>query len=180
MNQTNTTEPDIILANTVTGFSNFIKEIRPDLLKHAVIKDRFLREAKVAASLSHPSILPIYSITATENTIFYTMPYIEGETLRQILRSPEKTNISFLMRIFLHICSATAYAHSKGVLHRDIKPENVIVGKFGEVFVLDWGLADFLGDKIVHTAPDLTSPGKIVGTLLYMAPELALGVIRLC
>ena len=130
------------------------------------------------------------------------MPYIKGETLKEVLkqtREKEKTgdpphllgsSIPALMRIFLNVCQAMDYAHSNGFLHRDLKPENIIVGKFGEVMILDWGIAHHLSSKEVDSfldvdehletsSPDhftdLTRPGKVVGTVNYMAPERAFG-----
>ncbi len=167
-----------------------LKRIRSELSENPTIRSRFLREAKVAASLAHPSIIPILSIQTEPPEIYYTMPYVEGETLRQIVRSareqeknggplhPIGSSIPALSRIFLQVCEAMAYTHSKGVLHRDLKPENIIVGKYGEVMILDWGIADFI-DRLEGDEPlpemteteDLTRPGKITGTLAYMAPE---------
>jgi serine/threonine-protein kinase len=169
-----------------------LKRIRPELQANPIIQRRFLREANVASSLAHPSIIPILEIQMRANSdIYYTMPYIEGETLRQILRATrdqEKTgqtthpigkSIAALSRIFLTVCEAVAYTHSKGILHRDLKPENIIIGKYGEVMILDWGIADFIdrleSDESLpearNIAEDLTRPGKITGTLAYMAPE---------
>lgn len=173
-----------------------VKRIRPELKENKTIQSRFLREAKVASSLSHPSIVPIFTVQATPPDIYYTMPYVEGDTLRQILRltreqekageilHPIGKSIPSLARIFLQVCEAVGYTHSKGILHRDLKPENIIVGKYGEVMILDWGIADFidqldeeeaLPSKWVEGEPDLTRPGKITGTLAYMAPERLTG-----
>jgi serine/threonine protein kinase/tetratricopeptide (TPR) repeat protein len=175
-----------------------LKRIRPELNSNKTIRNRFLREAQVASALTHPSIIPIFSIQMELPNIYYTMPFVEGETLRQILRTArnhEKSgdltasaspSIPALARIFLQVCEAVAYTHSKGILHRDLKPENIIVGKYGEVMILDWGIADFI-DQIGKEEPlsikkegmekeaDLTRPGKITGTLAYMAPERLLG-----
>ncbi len=166
-----------------------LKRIRPDLSKNQTILNRFLREARVASRLTHPSIVPILAITNAPPDFYYTMPYVEGDTLRQILRDtlekggahPIGRSIPSLARIFLQICEAIAYTHSKGILHRDLKPENIIVGKYGEVMILDWGIADFITslktekeDDTTERVPceeDLTRPGKIAGTLAYMAPE---------
>lgn len=151
-----------------------LKKIRDDLRKHKTLKTRFFREAKIAARLTHPSIMPIYSISQDPENAYYTMPYIEGETLKQILL--RESSVPALIQIFLSICQAVAYAHSKGILHRDLKTDNVIVGKFGEVMILDWGIAVELEQNHEELADvsgshDLTHPGKIPGTLSHLAPE---------
>jgi eukaryotic-like serine/threonine-protein kinase len=121
-----------------------LKQIRHELKDHPIIKERFLREARVAAQLTHPSIVPIFSIERT----FYTMPYVEGETLKQILKKsfeeekegevkhPIGSSILALTRVFLAVCEGIAYTHSKGIVHRDLKPDNIIVGKYREVRTL--------------------------------------------
>ncbi len=161
-----------------------LKRIREDLRKYKSIQHRFLREAHIAAKLTHPSIIPIFSINESTDAVYYTMPYVGGETLKQILKdsSDQKAAISTLMRIFLNICQAAAYCHSKRILHRDLKPENIIVGKFGEVLIVDWGLAEYIDqqendstNEEIPSSPHLTRPGKVVGTLAYLAPERAQG-----
>lgn len=170
-----------------------IKRVRPDLAKFKPVQQRFLREAKVTSQLSHPSIMPIYSIHETEGSLFYTMPYVEGHTLKEVLRKTQEKekkhrafgnedSIPSLLRIFLNVCEAMAYAHSKEILHRDLKPENILIGRFGEVLILDWGLAKCLTEKEESLSLPTkklsllkTQPGKIVGTLGYMSPERALG-----
>jgi len=171
-----------------------LKQIREEMRGNPTIQERFLKEARIASQLSHPSIIPIYTIKQEKENSYYTMPYIEGETLKQIVRTSleqEKqgeilhqigSSIPILSRIFLTLCQAVRYIHSKGVLHRDLKPENVIVGKYGEVMILDWGLAEFvkLREEEFKDLPplllqDITKPGKIPGTVTYMAPERALG-----
>src|SRR3989339_138258 len=175
-----------------------LKKIRGDRIHLEGQKERFLKEVKIAAQLSHPSIIPIYQIHQTEEEIYYTMPLLEGQTLKEILRTtliqekkgialhPIGSSIPSLMRIFLNICQAVAYSHSKGILHRDLKPENIIIGKYGEVMILDWGLADFAEnckneapleqESLDNEHPELTRPGKIAGTLSYLPPERILGV----
>ncbi len=168
-----------------------IKKIRSDRLQYPTLKDRFLREAKIAAQMTHPCIIPIYNLHLDTEEIYYTMPYIEGETLKKMLRDSfeeekrgvHRFSMSYLIRIFLNVCQAIAYCHSRGILHRDVKPENVIVGKYGETFILDWGLADFVNyptQDEYESWPcmdkkDLTRPGKIPGTLAYIPPERAFG-----
>lgn len=171
-----------------------LKKIRADMVKHKTMHERFLREAKIAAQLTHPSIISIYTISDDKQSAYYTMPYIEGETLKEILTAtrqqtkkgetlhPIGGSVPSLMRIFLDLCRAIAYVHSKNVLHRDLKPDNIIIGKYGEVVILDWGLADYVGQDeaeallvLGHSHAELTHPGKIPGTLAYMAPERAHG-----
>ncbi len=173
-----------------------LKQIRPELKDHPIVEERFLREARVAAQLTHPSIISIFSIDPSLKHTYYTMPYVEGETLKQILRQsfeeeregeiqhPIGSSILALTRIFLAVCEAIAYTHSKGIVHRDLKPDNIIVGKYGEVLLLDWGLADFIGkpetfdekESAEHAHyKDLTRPGKVPGTLNYIAPERVRG-----
>jgi eukaryotic-like serine/threonine-protein kinase len=120
-----------------------IKKIRQDYQEYPQVHERFLKEAKIASQLTHPSIIPIYSIHKDEKEIYYTMPYIQGETLKEVLKKAraKKQAIPAFIRILISISQAIAYAHSNQVLHRDIKPENIIIGNFGEVMILDWGLA---------------------------------------
>jgi len=167
-----------------------LKKIRHDLKDHAVIRERFMREAKIAAQLSHPAIIPIYMIHEHEGILHYTMPFIAGQSLKEILKQTKKADqtgepppplgqsIPSLIRIFLKICQAVAYSHSKGFLHRDLKPDNILVGDFGEVLIIDWGLAEPiegedspLNVEVAEMSPDLTRPGKVVGTINYVAPE---------
>ena len=174
-----------------------LKRILPDHMKREILRKRFLNEPKIAAQLSHPSIIPVYSLHEEEESIYYTMPYIQGHTLREILvkaRTSQEygqdahsivSSIQTLMLIFMNICNALEYTHSKGFLHRDIKPENIMIGQFNEVVILDWGVAtrienattDESGVKEEDPLPlqGLTKPGKTVGTVEFMAPERALG-----
>lgn len=165
-----------------------LKRIRPELKNNKTIQSRFLREAQVASTLSHPSIVPILTIQKKPGDVYYTMPYVEGDTLRQVLKKEREKDstdgsIPSFANIFLQVCHAVAYTHSKGIIHRDLKPENIIIGKYGEVMILDWGIADFI-DQLDKEVPlpetgfdgkDLTKPGKITGTLAYMAPERLFG-----
>lgn len=192
---------EVFLAfDTECGRQIALKKIRSDLLEHPQIRHRFLKEAHITCQLTHPSIIPIYSIQEAQVSAYYTMPFVEGETLKQILRKTRQQekkgeildhiggSIPALMRIFMSICQAVAYAHSKGVLHRDLKPENIIIGKYGEVLILDWGLAKYIeapqrDEEENFPSPSISSPennsithlGKVVGTIAYMAPERALG-----
>src|SRR6202451_992668 len=111
------------------------------------LADRLMREARVLARLEHPGIVPVHDAgTLADGRVFYAMKFVEGQRLDQHLESLAFAPDS--LRIFLRICDAVAFAHARGVLHRDLKPANVMVGPFGEVLVLDWGLAKILADAI--------------------------------
>ena len=188
---------EVFLAyDTLCGRRIALKRIRPDLLDFKQINYRFLKEAHITCQLTHPSIIPIYAIHKEGKEVYYTMPFVQGETLKEILkktkaqvRKGEKldyigSSIPALMRIFVSISQAVAYAHSKDVLHRDLKPENIIVGPYGEVLILDWGLAKLVRQPEENALEEpkghsslsgLTLVGKIVGTVSYMAPERAQG-----
>lgn len=181
--------------DSVCGRHVALKRIRTDLQTHSKLYKRFLREARLTSQLSHPAIMPIYSIHRDGHLMYYTMPRIEGRTLRDILRltrqqerdgeeqDPVGRSLPALLRIFLSVCQAVAFAHSRGVLHRDLKPENIIVGKYGQITILDWGLAKLVGEisdddgeePDVKEEEGLTHPGKVVGTVTHMAPERARG-----
>lgn len=144
---------------------------------------RMLREAKIVARLEHPGIVPIHDVgILPDKRVFYTMKHVKGDRLDQFA----PTNLPERLRVFQQICQAVGFAHARGVIHRDLKPQNVMVGGFGEVLVMDWGLAkvlnqteEFPSDKAsaVHQKADvpLTEHGSILGTPAYMAPEQASG-----
>jgi len=151
-------------------------------------KDRFLHEAQVTAGLEHPNIVPVYGLNAdTEGQPYYTMKYVRGDTFADMIHRHHEAfdsekDINPLLDIFQHICNAVAYAHSRGIIHRDLKPENIAIGEFGEVLVLDWGLAKRLAttsstalDDDPNTLKDQSRPGRVMGTPNYMAPEQARG-----
>lgn len=173
-----------------------LKRIREDLCDNPLLKQRFLREAKITADLVHPGIISVYSIHSDSDPVYYTMPYIEGYTLKSLLKSVwqssslskeliDKTSIETFLPIFHKICSTVEYVHSRGILHRDLKPDNILLGIFNEVVILDWGAAVIQGtsEDVIDIDQHLldwkfctvTVPGKIVGTPDYMAPERFLG-----
>jgi eukaryotic-like serine/threonine-protein kinase len=162
---------------------------------------RFIEEAQIAGQLQHPGIVPIYELGAFgDHRPYFAMKLVKGRTLAEILaarKSPSEGLPRFLS-IFESICQTVAYAHARGVIHRDLKPSNVMVGSFGEVQVMDWGLAKILpkggaiddapaghtkdqGSIIATTRsgadPDLSQAGSVMGTPSYMAPEQARGEI---
>jgi eukaryotic-like serine/threonine-protein kinase len=147
---------------------------------HAVA--RFLREAKVQGRLDHPAIVPVYELAHdTEGRPFFVMKRLVGTTLADVLARPTgdvRYSRQKLLRAFADVCLAIELAHSRGVIHRDLKPANIMLGDFGEVYVLDWGIARVTGE----TDPDVRAPatgetqltqaGAILGTPGYMAPEI--------
>ena len=151
---------------------------------------RFKKEVRIAAQLSHPSIIPIYDLHDEGENLYYTMPYLEGKTLKEILIATRIANehghpqnvmggsIPSLMLAFLNICQATEHTHEKGFIHRDLKPENIIIGKYNEVTILDWGVATEIfnpqdDDKNKVECKGKTNPRGAAGTIEYMAPERA-------
>jgi eukaryotic-like serine/threonine-protein kinase len=146
-------------------------------------RSRFLREAQVQGQLEHPSIVPVYDIDRRpDGTTFFTMRRVLGRTLHAILDDlrkgvpAAKTRYTQreLLTAFGTVCLTIDYAHSRGVVHRDLKPANIMLGDFGEVYVLDWGLArliDEQGDSADDPQARLSMPGTFLGTPMYMAPE---------
>lgn len=144
---------------------------------------RMLREAKIVAQLEHPGIVPIHDVgTLPDGRVFYTMKFVLGETLDQ--HTATQANLNNRLRLFLRICDAVAFAHSRGVLHRDLKPSNIMVGAFGEALVMDWGVAANVRWKTAGDTPPITpkegsdpvtQDGVVVGTPGYLSPEQAAG-----
>ena len=162
---------------------------------------RLNREARVLALLEHPGIVPVHDVgTLPDGRVFYAMKFIEGQRLDNYIETVP--SLPDRLRLFLRICDAVAFAHARGVIHRDLKPANVMVGAFGEVLVMDWGLAKILRDgngeirdmaedpeaTIVEVpqqrtsaskelATEVTAQGTVLGTPGYMSPEQARGQI---
>jgi serine/threonine-protein kinase len=140
---------------------------------------RFLREAKIQARLQHPAIVPVHELGRdADGRPYFTMKRLAGVTLEQLRGAPHQR----LLRAFADVCLAIEFAHEHGVIHRDIKPTNIMLGDFGEVYVLDWGVARVLDEAPTHPsvrdiAPTTaeTQAGAVLGTPGYMAPEQALG-----
>src|SRR5437773_5435804 len=136
--------------------------------------ERFLREIRIAAHLTHPHILPLIDSGESGGVLFYVMPYIEGETLRERIAGMGELPIPESIRILRHVTDALAYAHARGVIHRDIKPENVLLSD-RHALVADFGVAKALSDlsslAMTATTNLITAMGTTVGTPAYMAPE---------
>jgi len=166
------------------------------------LANRIIREARVLARLEHPGIVPVHDVgTLADGRVFYTMKFVEGQRLDKFIETVE--SVQDRLRLFLRICEAVAFAHARGVLHRDLKPANIMVGPFGEVLVMDWGLAKILrgeSQPADHAAdPEatilekpnqpglesgstkssvITGHGTVMGTPGYMSPEQARGEVE--
>ena len=139
------------------------------------LEDRLLHEARVIAQLEHPGIVPVHDVgTLPDGSRFYTMKLVQGDRLDQHL--PAVASVAERLRLFQRICEPVAFAHAHGVLHRDLKPQNIMVGPFGEVLVMDWGLSKLLSRQKISVAARASSAGEtqdgaVLGTPGYMAPE---------
>jgi serine/threonine protein kinase len=146
-----------------------IKLISPSFLDGAEAVERFKREARTAASLSHPGVIPIYGVRETERALFFVMKYVHGRTLASILRSAGPLPVTLVRAVLTSVANALDYAHRNGVVHRDIKPGNIMVDTEGHVMVTDFGIA-----KVVDSQ-GLTMTGRTIGTPAYMSPESCAG-----
>ena len=162
-----------------------VKSLRMDAENIKELLTSFVTEAKVTAQLDHPGIIPIYGLARDEqNGIHLVMKLVNGRTLREYLKNitlnyrirgvdafDETVELRKRLEIFLHVCDTLAYAHHRSVIHRDLKPENIMIGKYSEVFVMDWGLAKVLAEG----EDNFPANKKISGTLRYFPPEVLRG-----
>jgi eukaryotic-like serine/threonine-protein kinase len=148
--------------------------------------ERFLREARIQARLDHPAIVPVYELARdVDGRPFFAMKRLSGRTLDEVLDAHANRNLvalarfprQRLLRAFADVCLAMEYAHERGIVHRDLKPTNIMLGDFGEVYVIDWGIARIAGEtepvetRAVTAAEGVTQPGTRLGTPGYMSPE---------
>jgi serine/threonine protein kinase len=176
-----------------------VKELRENVLESPLAWSRFRREAEITGLLEHPNVVPLYQFGEDQASgkPFYTMRFVGKRTLANAIEEHRdrvdageslELGLHRLLTAFLGVCQAIAYAHSRGVIHRDLKPENVALDSFGQVIVLDWGIAKLMEESEIAnqmtTAQELsdsalchTREGAVVGTPLYMAPEQAMGCV---
>lgn len=174
-----------------------VKTLRPAMSRRERVQRRFIQEAQITGQLEHPGIVPVYELVAApkSGSPFYAMRFVHGRTLVELSRKyherrrageSDPFGLISLLSAFVAVCNTVAYAHSRGVIHRDLKGENVLVGDFGEVLLVDWGVAKVLGADDEAAGSRLSIPaseendgrtmqGDIVGTPAYMAPEQANG-----
>jgi eukaryotic-like serine/threonine-protein kinase len=174
-----------------------MKTLAPKHAKSPSTVESFLKEARFTAQLQHPNIIPVHDVGTSPDTDapFYTMKLIEGESLLEVINNlkdkdpiyEKKYNLFTRLNVFRKVCDALAYSHSRGIIHRDIKPANIMLGPYGEVLLVDWGLAKHINDeeeKANAYASNgfedsfLTHDGIIKGSLAYLSPEQAFGNIR--
>src|SRR6476660_1033683 len=146
-----------------------LKVLLPELAA-TVGPDRFQREIRLAARLQHPHILPVHDSGEAAGQLWYTMPFVDGESLRDWLRREGQLPLEVALGIAREVCEALGYAHGQGIVHRDIKPENILLSH-GHALVADFGLARACEGR----EQELTSSGMLVGTPPYMSPEQSRG-----
>ena len=149
-----------------------LKEIRPDRAANPELWRRFLKEAQITGQLEHPNIVPVYELgrRREDDQPFYTMRSLRGQSLLGAIREfhresagkvPNRLALQSLLGAFLKVCDAIGYAHARGVVHRDLKPENVVLGGYGEVVVLDWGLAKLVDMPEERIDPDAETVDRV-------------------
>lgn len=190
------------------GMGRVLEAQDPELLRSVAVKllldprevdaaqlARFVAEAQITAQLDHPNIVPVHELgVTTDGRLFFVMKRVQGRSLREILTGvaagdptlSQFYNTFRLLMSFVWVCQAVAYAHDRGVLHRDLKPENIMLGEFGQIYVMDWGIARLIGDRSeklrierrgqIGTAK--TMDGTAIGTPGYMSPEQARGAVH--
>ena len=167
-----------------------IKMIHPDISLDVNTRRRMIEEAQITAQLDHPNILPVHELGVMDDgRLFFTMKAVEGRTLTEILDVQDPATrtdkqLMDLLQSFLRVCDAVAFAHSLSVIHRDLKPDNIMVGDFGEVYLMDWGISRLKNRDQVEPVDSedrryryqsTTEKGKYLGTPHYMSPEQATG-----
>jgi eukaryotic-like serine/threonine-protein kinase len=171
-----------------------LKELLPESTYNPPVRARFMAEARITGQLAHPGVVPVYEVgrQPDDGRLFYAMQFVRGQTFTESIREYHRKraagmarplDLLALVNAFVAVCNTVAFAHSRGVIHRDLKGVNVLLGDYGEVFLLDWGLAKRVTDPAEEAAlpagspshPHATTEGQVLGTPAYMAPEQAQG-----
>lgn len=148
-----------------------LKVLPPELAFRSDVRSRFVREAQLSAQLTHPNIVPIFSVEETGGVVYFAMGLVEGETLAKQLSRDPRPDMAFVRRVLREVCDGLAYAHAHGVVHRDIKPDNILIDRAtGRSLVTDFGIA-----RAAQGDLKLTATGVAVGTPAYMSPEQVMG-----
>ena len=175
-----------------------LKVLRKEMLDRKDLVERFLEEAQITGQLEHPNIVPVHEIGVDgRGNLYFTMKLVEGEELSSTIKRLRKKDpsalqaypISRLVDVFIKVCDGVSFAHSRGVIHRDLKPANIMVGRFGEVQIMDWGVSKIVGRKEDTVDREVrsdrrdddaaqTMAGSILGTPSYMSPEQARGEVN--
>lgn len=151
-----------------------IKMLKPGTAGNEKQRAKFLAEAVVTGDLDHPNIVPIYDVGSNpQGALFYSMKKVQGTPWLKVI---QKKSVSENLDILMRIADAVGFAHARGIVHRDLKPENVMLGEFGEVLVMDWGLAQ--ANRTFRKSRSITETNTMGGTPAYMAPEMATGPIE--
>ena len=156
---------DLTLERTVA-----IKVLPPDMSRDERVVARFQREAKTAAKLDHPNIIPIHRVESESGIHYFVMKYVTGRSLDSLLEAGQPLPVPFAMRVLAEAAAALGHAHARGVVHRDVKPANIMLGADDQVVLTDFGIS-----KVGDLTAQLTQTGMIIGTPHYMAPEQATG-----
>jgi eukaryotic-like serine/threonine-protein kinase len=146
-----------------------IKRLSPSLVGDDVLQERFFREARLAAALTHPNLVSVYDVGDEDGLPYIVMEYVEGETLAELMRREGAVDADRAVELVVQVCVGLEHAHAAGLVHRDIKPQNLLVRRDGVVKIADFGIARTL------QATQLTQVGTVLGTAAYLAPEQAAG-----
>ncbi len=155
--------------DTVLDRTLAMKVLRAERFSEGHVRRQFLEEARVTAGLEHPGIVPVHDLgTLPDGRPYFTMKQVEGRVLGEAIRElhgrgEDEPGLRALLEVFQRACEAVAFAHARGIVHRDLKPSNIMIGPYGDVLVLDWGLAARVGTQVAQ--------GQLAGTPEYMAPE---------
>jgi serine/threonine-protein kinase len=170
------------------GMGSIRRLYDPELRRHIAMKvlepsadpnaaQRFVDEARITGVLDHANIVPVHDLVIDNRGVAtYTMKLVEGQTMSELISSQRtQRDLERILQCLIKVCDALSFAHSRGVIHRDLKPDNIMVGSHGQVYVMDWGCAQVIGDDRSIVEGRVDPDGMVIGTVAYMAPEQALG-----